>query len=269
MADILRRQLAPVTDEAWAEIDDQATTILKGNLSARAIVDMDGPSGLTMGAVNLGGVAPGKASPVKGVDWGTRQVLPLIETRVPFSLDLSDLDSVSRGGKTPELGPVVDAARKAALFEETAIYKGFSAAGITGILEASPHKAVTLSKSAGTFPKAVEAGIHCIQSAGIGGPFELVLDRASYQMLNVGDEKGYPLRQRITQLLGGNIHWSPAVKGGVILSARGGDFELTVGQDLSIGYTGSDADSVKLFVTESFTFRVLEPEAAVALKPAS
>ena len=52
-----------------------------------------------------------------------------------------------------------------------------------------------------------------------------------------------------------------AIQGGVLLSVRGGDYELTVGQDLSIGYADHDRHTVELYLTESFTFRVLEPRA--------
>ena len=51
--------------------------------------------------------------------------------------------------------------------------------------------------------------------------------------------------------------WAPAVDGAVVLSQRGGDFELTVGQDFAIGYRSSDAASVDLYLEESTTFRVL------------
>jgi uncharacterized linocin/CFP29 family protein len=60
--------------------------------------------------------------------------------------------------------------------------------------------------------------------------------------------------------------WAPGVQGGIVLSLRGGDFLLDCGQDLSIGYVDHDADLVRLYIEESFTFRVLEPDAAVALR---
>jgi hypothetical protein len=42
-----------------------------------------------------------------------------------------------------------------------------------------------------------------------------------------------------------------------------------LGQDFSVGYASHDRDKVELYLTESFTFRVLEPAAAVvALRPA-
>jgi uncharacterized linocin/CFP29 family protein len=49
------------------------------------------------------------------------------------------------------------------------------------------------------------------------------------------------------------------------VSKRGGDFILDVGQDLSIGYTRHDAELVTLYLEESFSFRVNEPDAAVVL----
>jgi uncharacterized linocin/CFP29 family protein len=69
----------------------------------------------------------------------------------------------------------------------------------------------------------------------------------------------------VRRLLDGPIVWAPAVDGAVVLSVQGGDFELTVGQDLSIGYASHTETAVRLYLTETMTFRVLRPEAAVAL----
>ena len=42
---ILKRELAPIPAEAWAEIDAQATRSLKAILSARRVIDLSGPMG--------------------------------------------------------------------------------------------------------------------------------------------------------------------------------------------------------------------------------
>ena len=47
------------------------------------------------------------------------------------------------------------------------------------------------------------------------------------------------------------------------MSTRGGDLELILGQDLAIGYEAHTQDKVKLYFTESFTFRILEPAAVI------
>ncbi len=267
MTDILRRSQAPVTDEAWKEIDLQASRILKGNLSGRGLVDFSGPHGWTLAAVNLGSVLAGTGEPIKGVSWGRREALNLIEIRAPFSLKIWELDNVSRGAKMPELNTLISAARKVALFEEGALYNGFGEAGIKGIGDASSHKPIVFPPDdTDAYTEAVEAGVLAIEKSGIGGPYALVLGTDPYAVLQAGDPQAYPLRKKIDRLATGGVFWSPVLQGGVIFSRRGGDFEMTVGQDLSIGYRSHDKENVDLYVTESFTFRVLEPAAGVELK---
>jgi len=269
MTDILKRNLAPIAEEAWEEINKQAALTLKGNLSARRLVDFSGPHGWEYGAVDLGRIEIPKEHKTKGVYWGRRSLLPLVEVRVPFHLDLMELDSVSRGSANPDLDPLTAAAEKAAQFEEAAVYNGFAAGEVEGIAQASAHKPVSLPKTAAGYVDAVVAALGEIQKAGINGPYALVLDTKAYQTLQAGTQQGYPLPKRVEGILGGPILWSPAVTGGVLLSTRGGDFELVVGQDLSVGYCDHDRDKVELYLAETFTFRVLEPKAAVQLKHAA
>jgi len=61
--------------------------------------------------------------------------------------------------------------------------------------------------------------------------------------------------------------WAPAIEGAFVLTTRGGDFELNVGQDVSIGYLSHTDSVVRLYLQETFVFRVLTSEAAVALLP--
>ena len=67
------------------------------------------------------------------------------------------------------------------------------------------------------------------------------------------------------KIVEGPIVWAPGVNGAVVLSLRGGDFVFDSGQDVSIGYDSHDADVVRLYLEESFSFHVATPEAAVAL----
>jgi uncharacterized linocin/CFP29 family protein len=66
-----------------------------------------------------------------------------------------------------------------------------------------------------------------------------------------------------------NIIWAPAMTGAVVLSTRGGDFELNIGSDVSIGYFSHTDDSVRLYLQDTFTFRVLTTEASVVLSASS
>jgi uncharacterized linocin/CFP29 family protein len=112
----------------------------------------------------------------------------------------------------------------------------------------------------------VELALLAIQEAEIGGPFALVLGTEPFKWIMAGESDAYPLRKRIEAMVTGGVHWSPVLEGGAVLSRRGGDFEMTVGQDLAIGYKMHTTQEVELYFTESFTFRVLEPAAAVELK---
>ncbi len=266
MSDILKRSMAPLTTEAWQAIEAQARETLSGNLSGRRVATMSGPHGWNYAAVNLGTVSAAKTEAPKGVAWGLRDVQPLAEIRVPFTLAIWDLDNLTRGSATPDLDAVADAARTAAAFEETAVYLGFPAAGIKGLLPSAASKPIAFAATAATFAETIETAVHTLQASGIGGPYDLVLGRKPYQTMMAEAPQGYPLSKQVNAITGGTVHWSPVVDGGVLVSRRGGDFELTVGQDFSIGYHSHDTGKVNLFITESLTFRVLEPRAVVELK---
>jgi hypothetical protein len=84
MTDILKRRFAPLTDEAWKEIGKQATEVIEQNLCGRRLVDISGPHGSQYGAVDLGRLQLADKPAELGVQWGMREVLPLIEVRSPF-----------------------------------------------------------------------------------------------------------------------------------------------------------------------------------------
>jgi uncharacterized linocin/CFP29 family protein len=177
-----------------------------------------------------------------------------------------ELDATGRGAANPELTPVVRAAEKTAHFEDNAVFNGFARAGIAGILASSPHPPERLPGDVRELPRAVIAAQDRLRRAGVSGPYALALGAALYDQVFAVTEEGHPLARRIEQLLvSAPIVRTTALDGGVMLSLRGGDYELTVGQDLSVGYAFHDRDTVELYITESFTFRVLEPAAAVAL----
>jgi uncharacterized linocin/CFP29 family protein len=264
--DLRKRELAPILPAAWDLIDHEAARVLKLHLAGRKLVDFCGPFGWEHAAVNTGRVRLLEQEAAPEVFAGIRLVRPLVELRAPIRLDLAELDAMGRGAVDPDLADVIRAAERAALFEDHAIFNGLAAAGIDGILEVSPHKPVGVPDQ-GAWPRAIVEAREVLRGAGIDGPYALALGPRAYDEVAAASEEGYPLLKHIErQIVDGPIVWAPALEGGVLLSTRGDDFELTVGQDLSIGYEGHDKHKVELFLTESFTFRVLERAAAVALR---
>jgi uncharacterized linocin/CFP29 family protein len=267
--DYLNRHLAPISEAAWTEIDAEATRTLRRTLAGRKLVDFVGPLGWAQSAIGLGRTRA-LESPRAGVNARIRSSRPLVEIEVPFRLARSELDAVARGAHDADLGPVVQASRTAALTEDTAIFEGFRDAGIRGILEQGGAQKLTLPDDYEKYPRVVAAALTWLRNQGIEGPYTIALGPRCYQGLTETTNKGgYPVIDLVMKQLDGRLLWAPAIDGAVVLSTRGGDFELTVGQDFAIGYLRHDAEHVELFLAESITFSVYTPEAAVPLRYAS
>jgi uncharacterized linocin/CFP29 family protein len=262
----LKRELAPLSSSAWGEIDAEARRVLKLKLAGRKLVDFNGPLGPTGAAVNTGRLETLRSGPVADVDAERRQVLPLVELRTSFDLSLAEMDAVERGAQDPELQPLIDAATRIAYAEDTAVFHGYAAGGIRGIEQASSHPTLPIPDDYQAYPHSIAEATRLLRLAGVDGPYAIALGPRYYMGLTqaVGDG-GYPVLNVVRKLVDGPLVWAPAVNGAVVLSMRGGDFELTIGCDLSIGYQSHTDTSVRLYLHESMAFRVLVPEAAVAL----
>jgi len=73
--------------------------------------------------------------------------------------------------------------------------------------------------------------------------------------------------EHVKKLVKDVLIWAPATAGAFVLTTRGGDFALHIGQDVSIGYLSHSDSVVRLYLQETFTFLLLTAEAAVALAP--
>jgi uncharacterized linocin/CFP29 family protein len=262
----LRRELAPVSTAAWKDIDAEATRILKLKLAGRKLVDFHGPLGPTAAGVNTGRRESLGSAPSPDIEASRRQVLPLVELRSYFELSREELDGVERGAKDPELQPLIDAAGNLARAEDTAIFHGYAAGGIKGIDQASSHPSLPIPDDYQSYPHSIAEATRLLRLAGVDGPYGIALGPRYYAGLTqaTGDG-GYPVLNVVRKLVDGPLVWAPAVKGAVVLSLRGGDFELTIGTDVSIAYQSHTEKVVRLYLVETMAFRVLTPEAAVAL----
>ncbi len=262
----LCRHLAPITEQAWATIDDEARAALQLTLASRKVSDFVGPLGWEASAVALGRAVPLEAPPRQGVSAALRQVQPLMELRVPFALARAELDALARGAGDADLKPVRDAARAIALAEDGVVFAGYAPAGITGIGQAAAAAALTITEDYERYPAVVARALARLREQGVQGPYAIALGPRCYTGLTrTVTPAGFPVMQHVERLLDGPVIWAPGVNGAVVLSLRGGDFELTVGRDLSVGYRGHTANTVDFYIEESLTFRVLAEEAAVPL----
>jgi uncharacterized linocin/CFP29 family protein len=264
MNDLLREH-APITPQAWSEIDAEAARTLKTLLAARRMVDFNGPLGWSAACVPTGRTE--KLSPPlqEGAVSRLRSSLSLMELRMPFEISREELDAIGRGARDADLDPVRNAARAAAIAEDRAIFRGYAPAGIEGIFEASSGQSLSIPSDYGAYPDVVAEATHRLRSEGVSGPYGIALGPRCYTGLTRSTLRGYPVINHVRELIDGPIVWAPAADGAVVMSLRGGDFELTVGQDFSVGYLDHTGTSVLLYIQETLTFRVLTEQAAVPL----
>jgi uncharacterized linocin/CFP29 family protein len=261
----LLRELAPLTPKAWALIEEEAKRTLKLRLAGRRIVDFVGPLGWQAAGVPLGRVERANPEPAPRAEAWVRRLQPLLEVRVPFELKRVELEAVARGAADPDLDPVREAAIAAALAEDRALFHGYGAASIRGLMETGAGGGLSLTSDYAAYPGVVASAIHRLHTAGIAGPYAIALGPRCYTGLTQTTVGGFPVIEHVRRLLDGPIVWAPAIDGAAVVSTRGGDFELTIGGDFSIAYLEHSASVVRLCLQESFTFRVLTPEAAVPL----
>jgi uncharacterized linocin/CFP29 family protein len=262
----LHRGLAPISEEAWAQIEEEATRTLKVHLAGRRVVDVQGPGGVALAAVGTGHLQD-IAAPEEGIIARQREVKALIELRAPFEVTRQAIDDVERGANDSDWQPVKDAARRMAFAEDGAIFEGYAAAGIEGIRQGSSNPIVMLPADVRQYPEAIAQALSQLRGVGVNGPYSVLLGADAYTALAETSDHGYPVLEHVHRLVTGEIIWAPAVAGAFVLSTRGGDFQLHVGEDVSIGYSSHNDTVVRLYLQETMTFLLLTGEAAVALAP--
>jgi uncharacterized linocin/CFP29 family protein len=264
----LHRELAPISDAAWSQIEEETSRTLKRYLAGRRVVDLNGPSGTALSAVGTGHLRAIDA-PGDGIICRQRQVQALVELSVLFDLERQMVDDVERGANDSDWQPAKDAARKLAFAEDRAIFEGYDAAGITGVRQGTSNPKKSLPEDVRKYPQALAEALSQLRLVGVNGPYSILLGADAYTELAETSDYGYPVLEHVKRLVEGKIIWAPAIEGAFVLTTRGGDLDLHIGQDASIGYLSHTDTHVRLYLQETFTFLYLTSEASVALSPPS
>src|SRR5262245_54103529 len=121
----LHRELAPISDKAWAQIEEEASRTLKRHLTARRVVDVPPPPGLALAAVGTGHLRQ-IPSPGDGIQAAQREAKAIVELRVPFTLTRQAIDDVERGAIDSDWSPLKEAARTIAFAEDRTVFDGYA-----------------------------------------------------------------------------------------------------------------------------------------------
>src|SRR5262245_7740665 len=249
----LHRELAPISDAAWADIENETTRTLKRYLAGRRVVDVHGPGGVGLSAVGTGHLNA-IAAPGEGILARQREVRALVELRVPFELDRQQVDDVERGAGDADWQAAKDAAQKIAYAEDRAIFEGYAAAGIRGIRQGTSNPIMTLPADVRHYPDVIAQALSQLRLVGVNGPYTVLLGADAYTALAETSDNGYPVLEHVKKLVKDVIICAPAIAGAFVLTTRGGDFDLHIGQDVSIGYLSHTDSIVRLYLQETLTF---------------
>jgi uncharacterized linocin/CFP29 family protein len=263
----LHRELAPISDAAWSQIEEEASRTFKRYIAGRRVVDMPEPGGVAISAIGTGHLS-NLEGPGDGILARQRKVKALVELRASFDLDRQQIDDVERGANDSDWQPVKDAARRLSFAEDRAIFDGYPAAGIEGVRQGTSNPLMTLPADVRDYPDAIAQAVSQLRLVGVNGPYSVLLSADAYTGLSETRDHGYPVLEHIKRLVDGEIVWAPALEGAFVLTTRGGDFDLHIGQDVSIGYSSHTDSTMRLYLQETLTFLLLTAEAAVALAPA-
>ncbi len=258
-----------VSSELINKIEEAAVSAARDILSGRRIIDVEGPYGLGLTAVEVGNddlcrqPGPEEASAVLSHALS----LPMIYRR--FSLSRRRIAAVREMGQPLNLKVVEDAAQAVAMREEEFIYHGQPDFHLHGLLTAAGRN-ILQGGDWGSVDQVLDnviAAVNTLDSKGYRGPYGLALAPALYNNL-FRRYPGSDLLQieHLKRLCTRGIV-KAQIEGGVLVAKDVGS--IVLGQDLQIAYLTSDAAHENFAVTESLVLKIEAPDAICTITPAA
>src|SRR5262249_22473067 len=194
----------------------------------------------------------------------------LAEIRAEFGVAWTAIDAFERGSPSLDTGSAETAAREIALAEDRgALFGGPVGAGFLSSKD-SPRVTLRDWGNAEHVLGDVLRAVETLDKLGLPGPYEALLAPSRYfAYLRASEEGGYPTARHLKEAVAAVPRCAVMTDGGALFATRGGDFVLTVGGDLTIGYRSHDRDAVHLFCVETVAPQTLNPQAACLLEPAA
>lgn len=254
----LNKNMAPISDKAWEVLNERTKEILLKVISARkfmSIKDVGDSKGVFTGKINI--------KKENDIEYGIYDVLPLIETRFNFTLNRWELDNLDRGDKNIDLDNLDKAVFEAGKFEENLIYNGLD--NIKGLIDSCNNPPMKIGDNPKEILTNISKAIIVLKDKYSSDNLDLVVNYDTWVKLN-STESHIPLVKRIKELINGDIIISKFIPKTILIPHKNENFEISVGNDFSIGYQNHTSREVTLFITESLVFRILDKDLFVILE---
>ena len=251
---LMYREIAPINETVWKQIDERAREVLLSTLKTRKVVHVSEEKGSDFVAYNHGKL--GEVTYNDDVNSAAYLVTPLVETRIEFNLNRWELDNAIRGDKNIDFSNLDKAVKKIALFEEKAVLEGLPAYGIKGLTDES-LATLPFGTDETSIKKYIADGILKLRSAYVNGGMDLLVSTNLYtQIMSLPCQT--PLKAAIEDMIGGKVYASEVLSGAVLVPHDNDNLDFVLGEDFSIGYQEHTKKEITLYIKESFTFQILD-----------
>lgn len=254
----LNKNLAPISDKAWEILNFRTKEILTKIISARKVItlkNIGSSRGIATGNLNI--------KKLENLEYGVYEYIPLIETRFNFTLNRWELDNAERGNDNINLNNLDEAIFKAAKFEEELIYNGLD--DIRGLISSCKNPSIKLGDTSKEILTNLSRAMIILRDNYISEKLDLVVNYNTWIKLN-SIESLVPLIERIENLINGNVIVSKFIPNSILIPHKSENFELAIGNDFSIGYQNHTSRDITFFITESFTFKVIDVNSFVVFE---
>lgn len=265
----LQREDAPFGSEIWEQIDGCVIEAARSQLCGRRLLAVEGPFGLGLKSISKRDEQI-KTRSSADVNVMCSPSLPLLMIQKSFIIGARDIAAFEEYGVAADFSEAANAALACAAQENEFIFNG--AKGLfSGLLNADGIQTCKI-KGWNEVGKAVEdviQAVNILDKAGFHGPYAMGLSPELYNGLFHRYPQGNTTEiEHLKELISKGIFKLGGLPAGGILAAYGRQFgSIVLGQDLTTGFTGPSADGYEFSLTESFTLRLLVPQAFCVLKP--
>lgn len=257
----LNRSQAPFPEAIWTLIDATAVEAAKALLTGRRFLEVEGPFGLGLTALELGADDYCRDTDEDEAEAIVSRAIAVPMLRKSCRLSARRVAAHLDKGLPLNLSEVEDAAETVARREEAFIYTGQADFGLQGLLNVKGHKEVKGNdwSNLDAALNNVLAAITTLDNAGFHGPYALALPPERYNNLFRHYEQTDLLQIEHLKSLCTHGVYKAAVDKPVVVDKHAG--AVVLGQDLRVGYAGCDGIHYQLFVCESLVLRLDEPQA--------
>ncbi len=268
----LPREDAPFSDDVWEMIDSTVLGAAKSQLAGRRLLDITGPYGLGLRAIEQGeedtGLEITRGEAAATLAAGRTHPIPLLQSA--FTIPIRDIAAAEERGIPLELGQAAGAGAATAQLEDTLIFHGSKQLGIHGVL-GTPGVSKAKAGDWHNVGQAADdliAAVDALDAAGFPGPYAAALAPNLYNALLLRYPQGNMTQlEHAKQIITAGLVKAPILKSGGVVLAAGRQFAtIVVGQDMMVGFVGPGGPHYEFVVTESLAPRITVPEAICLLE---